>query len=471
MAGQIRSKNRRYNKMLSTFHPLLMAFPFRPRYLWCMNTTKRRLLLITLTLGVMVYVPAQSASTAGSLTVDDAVRIALDNNLSIRRNALELDKQARASSRSWNGLIPSLNVTGLLSHPTSLTDPVPAAMDVWTPGVQLSASLSLSAAIIENIKAARAGYEAGRLSYEQARLELETQVRKLFYQIILLDASKDLAARSLESAQARHQQSAALARAGQAAHLDELSARVDMENQKPALRNAEMTYLNAVDAFKTLLDIPVEEAVTLQGALDDALGGNAPDSNAAGMGTGSETLETAALLKSIETMEAQRNAARNGAYIPSLRLSWSGAPLYANDAWHDNSGSFSVSLGINLDNFLPWSQAKTQIDDLNNSISAARLQLDETRRNQESRIVQHRRAIDKSRETIAALKLNVELAQSAYALYEDAYRKGAADYQRLRDAADSLLQAQNQVQQEQYNLVAALLDMEKELNIPFGSLR
>jgi outer membrane protein TolC len=56
-------------------------------------------------------------------------------------------------------------------------------------------------------------------------------------------------------------------------------------------------------------------------------------------------------------------------------------------------------------------------------------------------------------------------------MYEQAYRNGAVDYQRLRDAGDSLLQAQNRVQQEQYNLIAAILDLEMELNVPFGSMR
>jgi outer membrane protein TolC len=68
------------------------------------------------------------------------------------------------------------------------------------------------------------------------------------------------------------------------------------------------------------------------------------------------------------------------------------------------------------------------------------------------------------------MKLNVELAQSTYQMYEDSFRRGAVDYQRLRSAGDSLEQAKNRLLQEQYNLVSALLDLEKELNIPFGTL-
>jgi outer membrane protein TolC len=406
-----------------------------------------------------------------SLDVNEAVRIALDNNLSLQRNALDLSGKQRAAARSWNVLIPSLSASALVNHPTSLTGAIPAAQDVWTPGFQASASLTLSAAAIENIKNARAGYEAGTLTFEQARQELELQVRKLFYQLLLLDANRALAVKSLESAQVRYEQSAALARAGQASHLDELSARVDWENQKPNLRNAETAYENAVDAFKVLLGIPGERSLTLNGTLDYEAGVDINETAQAAQTARHESLESAALLKSIETLEIQRRAARNGAYIPSLRLSWNSAPLYSNDTWQDNAGSFSVSLGISIDNFLPWSTVKTQIDDLNDRINTVWMQLTESRQNQESRIAQYRRTIEKSVETIEALKLNVDLARTTYELYEEAYQKGAADYQRLRDAGDSLLQAQNRVQQEQYNLIAAALDMEKELNIPFGTIQ
>jgi outer membrane protein TolC len=428
---------------------------------------KRLLFFFMLTAGGLVLASAQDSAAGQALALDvgEAVRVALDNNLGLQRNALELGGKRRTADRSWNSLIPALSASVAASHPAPVIGAITAEQDVWTPGVQLSASLTLSAAAFENIKKARADYEAGTLTFEQARQELELQVRKLFYQLILLDANRALAAKSLESARIRYEQSAALARAGQVSRLDELSAQVDWENQKPNLRNAETAYENAADSFKVLLGIPGNQPLTLNGTLDYA-GAVGTDGITRGV-----SFESATLLKSIEILELQRRAARNSAYVPSLRLSWNAAPLYRNDTWTDNAGSFSVSVGLNIDNLLPWSAARTQIDDLDTQIAAARIQLAESRQNQETRTAQSRRTIEKSVETIEALKLNVELAQTAYALYEDAYRKGAADYQQLRDAGDSLLLAQNRVQQEQYNLIAAILDMEKELNIPFGTIR
>ncbi|WP_461257029.1 ATP-binding protein [Treponema sp. R80B11-R83G3] len=201
---------------------------------------------------------AQNNQIVKELTIDDAVRIALEKNLTLQQTAIDLGGRKRASDRSWNSLIPSIGAGAMVSHPTSITDSLPQGQDSWTPGFQVSASLTLSVSIIDNIKKAKSDYEVGVIGYEQARQELEIQVRKLFYQIILLNANRELAALSLENAQARYEQSVSLARVGQATRLDEMSARVDMENKKPALRNAQTAYENVMDSFKALLGMPVK---------------------------------------------------------------------------------------------------------------------------------------------------------------------------------------------------------------------
>ena len=445
-----------------------MVFPYDCRYF--INMKMKYSFFAGLLLTALTGISAQTG--VQTLTVDEAVRIALEKSLSLRRNAIDVNGQKRAADRAWNSLIPSLSAGAAISHPSSVTGEIPAAQNVWTPGLSVSASLSLSVSTVDTIRQARADYEAGLLSYEQARVELELQVRKLFYRILYLDSSRELAAQSLESAQARYEQSAALARTGQASRLEEMSALVDMENQRPNVRNAETLYENALDSFRTLLDIPREQEIALNGTLHYE-GGGTPNETAGDWEIASgDSLAAAALQKTIRAFEAERRAARNGAYLPKLSLSWNSTPSYNIDGnqWNDN-GSFSVSLGFSLDNFLPWSPAKTRIDSLCDSIRSAEIQLGETIGNRESSIAQYRRTVGQTQETIAALSLNVELAQTTYAMYEEAYRNGAADYQQLRDAGDSLLPAQGRVREEQYNLISAILDLERELGVPFGSIR
>ena len=446
---------------------------------------KIKRLFITALLAANVFaVYAQNTGNVQVLTVETAVQIAMNNNLSLRRTAIDLGTRKRTSDRSWNSLLPTLGVSAMVSHPTSIAgeilpkqtmspDGKPQDRQVWTPGFSINAGFTFSAAVIENIKKAQIDYETGLITYEAAKQELELSVRKLFYQILLLDANRELAAQNFQSAQARHEQAAAQSRVGQSPRLDELSARVDMENLRPAIVNAGILYENALDSFKMILGIPAETAIMLEGDLtvsDGFTGEFAGNISGSEAKTG-ESLEVTRLLQSIRAMEAQRNSVRNSAYIPSLRLSWTSTPLYnlQHNYWND-SGSFSISLGFNIDNFLPWSNAKTQIDTLNDNIRAAEIQLAETMRNRDNRISQNTRTVERILESIEAMKLNVELAQSTYEMIEDAYRRGASDYQRLRNAGDSLAQAQNRLLQEQYNLVSALLDLEKELNIPFGSL-
>jgi outer membrane protein TolC len=446
-----------------------MAFPSDRRY--SLVTKMKNIFFCGLLIAVLNGVGAQNISGGGSgelvLTVEESVRIALDNNLSLTRNAIDLGGKQRAADRSWNTLIPTITTAAVAGHPTSVTGEIPPVQDIWIPGFQVSATLNLSVSTIDNIKKARSDYEAGILTYELAKQRLELQVRKLFYQLILMESGRELAERSFESAQARYEQIAALVKAGQAARLDEMTARVDMENKRPNVRNASTQYENALDSFKTLLGLPRDQAVALSGTLhygDSGITGETPHS---------ESLEAAVLQKSITSLEAQRNAARNGAYVPVISLSWKSTPLYneKSDKWNDSEGSFTIGLGFSLDNFLPWSAARTRIDSLNDSIRSAEIQLGETLRDRESRIAQYRRTIKQTEENIAALRFNVELAQTTYALYEEAYHSGAADYQRLRDADDSLLLAQNRVQQEQYNLISAILDLERELNVPFGTIK
>ena len=421
---------------------------------------------------------AQEVGALQVLTIDAAVQLAMENNLGLKRSAIDLGTRKRLADRSWNSLLPTVGVGAMVSHPTSITGEIvprqtmgPHGLqdrDVWTPGLSLSAGLNLSTSVIENIRKAQADYEAGLLSYEAVQQELELAVRKLFYQILLLDANRKLTIQNFESAQSRYEQTVALVRAGQAPRLDELSARVDMENMRPIVISAEIFYENALDSFKTILGIPAETAIKLDGDLSIGITRDffsaRTDSN--------ESLEVSRLLASIRSMEAQRNSVRNSAYIPTLRLAWNSMPLFnrQHQYWNDSNGAFTISLGFNVDNFLPWSNAKTQIDTLNDNIRATEVLLDETVRNRENRISQHMRTVERILESMEAIKLNVELAQSTYEMVEDAYRRGAADYQRLRAAGDGLEQANNRLLQEQFNLVAALLDLEKELNIPFGTL-
>jgi outer membrane protein TolC len=413
----------------------------------------------------VVNAQAVESGTAFSGTVlsaNRAVEIALENNLSLQRSRLEIAGAKQRADNGWNSLLPSLGLSGSVGRATSVTDPVPAGQDSWVPGISFSASLQLSPVIVTNIQQAKKEYEMGLVSYETARQELEFQIRKLFYQILLLQSNVALMDQNAATARARHEQTLTLSRIGQASRLDELSAKVDLQTQASNLRSAEVQYANAIDTLRQILMIPPEETIALQGSLENAGPGLPSDPLR-------ENSSIISLRRSLELLEVQLKSAKNQAYTPTLSLSWNTSPMYSNKAWMDN-GQFAIALSFNLDNLLPWSPAREQIAALNDSIANQQSVLQETLLNSRNSVEFLRRNIAQSLENIETLRLNILLAEETYKMHEESYQRGAADLQSLRSAQDSLSLAQNRLLEEQYNLALSVLELEKEANIPFGSL-
>jgi outer membrane protein TolC len=403
-----------------------------------------------------------------TLDIESAVQIALEKNLSLERSRMETVSAKRKHDRAWNSFIPSLGAGVLASHPTSITGPLSPDTDVWTPGFSLSASLQLSPSIIANIKQTKENYEVGLLNYAVARQELEFQVRRLYYQILLLRANTELMQQNMASAQSRYEQIRTLQRTGQVSNLDELSARLDVQTQQTSVQNTMTAYENALDSLKHLLMISPEESLVLRGSLQ-ALSIVEEDAKTE---IPEEPLTVSVLRKNINTLEVQRGGLRISSYAPSLNFSWNASPLYSDKTndWLDTRGQFSVTLSMKLDNFFPWSPAKEQIDSLGDAITRQQSLLQENILNHQNTIRTLRRNITRSAQTIETLRLNVTLAEETRRMYEETYQRGAVDIQSVYSARDKVLLAENQLLSEQYNLAAAILELEKELAVPFGTI-
>jgi outer membrane protein TolC len=173
----------------------------------------------------------------------------------------------------------------------------------------------------------------------------------------------------------------------------------------------------------------------------------------------------------LEATNASRKAVRDNALLPYLSLSYSAAPTYSSalDDWYD-AGSFSAVLGLKLDGFVPFSSTQETLDQYDDSVRTIAVQIEEAKQSQQTTVRQLKRSIEKSFTSLEALKLNVELAAKSYELHQEAYAKGASDLQSLIASRDTLDEARLSVMQEQYTLANAILELENELNLPFGTI-
>ena len=149
---------------------------------------KRTILTLLLLLGTF------AARAQLRLTLDDALRLALSENPTIRMAEMEVERYDYVKRQTWGALLPQVSVSGQLNHNfivqqmskgfslgndpyTTVSGAVDASLPLFAP--QVYRMLRLNAAQMASaVEAARA-----------SRIDLVAEVKKAFYNILLAEQS------------------------------------------------------------------------------------------------------------------------------------------------------------------------------------------------------------------------------------------------------------------------------------------
>lgn len=416
-------------------------------------------------------VPAVSENNASSseklvLTVEDAVKIASENNISIKRSKLDLDKLEAADKFSWSSISPSLSASG--SYSTSFEENRDSL------SLSGTATLGLSTNLYSTMRAAKLNYENGLLTYDQAVRSIELSVRKTFYGLLYEKENIELQKRGLETSRIQYETNQEKFRNGTISELDVMTSRVNYETKKPVVESAEITYENDLASFKQILGIEQKTEITLSGSLDDVLNlksisfDDLPEVN-------KPAPDVQAAEYALEIAKNTLLASRFSAYGPSLSASFnygltnSYSLSEQEKAWED-SKSLSVSVNIPLDGYLPWSAGAVSVKSNKKSVEAAELNLENTRTSVQVQTDNYIRRINQGISQLESLIESEKLAEQAYNMSQTAYNYGRTDILSLQDYSDSLLSARVNVRQQAYSLLSSVLDLESLLGLPFGTL-
>lgn len=394
------------------------------------------------------------AGAQETLSLELAVTTALENNESLARSRIDLEAAERAVGVSWNGLVPGLSLGAGTSRPND---------GVESTYGRAQASLTLSSGLLSAGKQAKLAYETALLTYGTAERDLELSVRKAYYSLGLSRKNITLIEQSIASAQKSYDQAEAKRKAGLAPELDALSALVTLEQLKPTLESAKLSYDDALDSFRVLLGMDGDAGVDI--AITDEADIKAID--VAGITAVSPSVS--ALEKQLAEARVTLSAARSAVYSPSLSLSASYQPTYAMEDWSD-AGSLSASVSFSLDDLMPWSSARSAAATAQDAVDKLESQLASARKSAAMEVSSLVKKIAQSRSALESMRLNETLADKTYRLTEEAYRFGTKDILSLQSARDSLAQARLDVSEEAYTLRAAVLDLEYALGVPFGTL-
>ena len=424
-----------------------------------------------------------------SIRLDEAVRLAFQNNVQLSSMAIDLRMKKAEKDHAWNVFLPNVQTTGTMARTNikevsttipSVSPPGFATIttkldekDKWKVMGGLNISLNLNVALFEGLKATRQSYEAGLLSYEAARRDTEQNVKKAFYGLLLQEGSLAISKEKLASAQKRKTQMEANFKNGLVSELQYLQVQLALETQKPAIMEAELLLAQQKELFAFLLGLPLGTEIVLVGEIAPHIQEfNADELIAEYLG---RSFELAQLDKNKELMETQLRATLLQTYTPTIVLSQTFNPAlgkidddwFKKDNWADTSGAFSLTIAFNLTNLLPFSGMGQNIKKTRDTIEKLELSKKQALHMSEIDIRNIIQRLEKTRAAIEVMKLNEEIARKALRLSEEAYNAGLLEYLDLKDAETSLLQAELGVLSEKFNYSIGLLDLEKAIGISF----
>ena len=399
------------------------------------------------------------------LTVDDAVMLAADNNISLQRQKISVDLSKKRSDFSWNSVSPSIRASGSYSLPFDNTDK-------WTMGASVSLSMNLTPSLYTSIRGAKMNYEQGILNYEAAVRTVELNVRKLFYNLLYTKEYLNLLQRNMDTAKQRYNLNKDKYNRGQLSELDLFSSQYNYESMIPTFESAQISYDNSIASFKQTLGIAQNVEIELSGNLEDY------------DFIEEITIDTAIdEIPSVKAIQAQIDSAKNQllatrftAWGPSISLSYSygknSLPIMGigDRSWSTTGNALGVSVSIPLDGYLPWSTGALSVAAQKATLKDLQLQLENQKTTAEISIQNSAKSIMQAQSQLDLRIKNVELAQKTYDMTLNAYNHGSRDLLTLQNAADSLMSAKINLMQQKFTLISAVLDLENTLGIPFGTL-
>lgn len=395
------------------------------------------------------------------LTVDDAVILAADNNISLQRQRISLNTLEKKKDTSWNGISPSLSASGNMSIPFEENSKMSYS-------ISASASLNFTPSLFTAIKTAKLNYENGVTSYENAVRTVELNVRKVFCNLLYTKENIQLQERKLETAKSLYESNLAKYNRGQLSELDLLNSQYNYESTIPTLQSLQINYDNSIATFKQTLGLNQSEEIELVGNIEDFLNIGKIEINK----NIEEVPAVKTILANMELAKTQLLSTRFSAWGPSLSASYSYGQSgnFESSDLRTTGNALSLSLRIPLDGFLPWSNGALSIANQKANLQDLELQLKEKKESTELEIQNSIKKIEQAQAQLNVLENNVELAQKRYNMTLTAYNHGSKDLLTLQNASDALMTARINLSSQKITIFSAILDLENILGVPFGTL-
>ncbi len=427
--------------------------------------------LVVILTSLFTWVPVLAQRT---LTLEECLRIGIENNLSLAGSRNELRKAKHLLSENRAKLLPQINaVAGFndnFNPPVSVTDGSAYGNPYnVTKTLQYNASAGLqlqmplyNQTVYTAIDIARTMNELNRLSYEKAREDLVLQISKMYYlgqntveQLALIQENRVRLQELRDITQAFFDN-------GMAMEVDVKRVNINLENLQVQYDNAKSMLVQQLNLLKYVMDYPAEEEIALTPVNPEQV------ESVSLTGLRSDLYELQLLESQKKLTGQQKDLIRQG-YLPSLSLtgSWMYS-AYTDKARHwfhsGPSNHWYPSSGLGLTLRVPIFDGldkrarirKAQIDEEN-----ARLNYENMRKNMETQYLNATNDLMNNQRNFQKQKDNYLLAEEVYQVTTDRYREGIASMTEVLQDEMRMSEAQNNYLSAHYNYQVANLTLLK----------
>ncbi len=221
------------------------------------------------------------AQTPRAITLSEALTVAAQNNLGLKIAAFET-QVARAQLAQAEGLRSGTVVlTGSYTRinertgstisipamppaipvPITITIP-PPSVDLYSVALTYQLPLITSGRIESQIALAQANLKGAEAALERAKQQLVFDVRQAYFQLLLAQASVDVAQRTVAAAEENLRLARARVAAGVSPRFDEIQAEVNSANARQGLIRSRNAQSLAVHALNAVVNLPLDTPLT-----------------------------------------------------------------------------------------------------------------------------------------------------------------------------------------------------------------
>jgi len=440
------------------------------------------------------------------LTLDQAIRIALSENIAVRVADKDIERAEYARKGSYASLFPQVDGSGSYSRTikkqvmymdfdmgsfggfgggdtegTEGLDTQTAGSDsksgggievgrwnTFSAGVQASMPL-VNAQLWKSIKISGQDVELAVERARSSRLETVTQVKQAFYGVLLAKEAFNVYKEVYENALDNFQQTEKKYNADKASELEYQRAKSTVQNAIPNVYDAENSVVLGLWQLKAVMGIDLDEDIDVAGSLMDYSTTMFREIHE----NDDVTLENNSSLRQLAIQaEELANTVKMQQYasLPSLALTFSySLNAMTNDfVFREYNWSPYSAAGLSLSiPIFAGGRRSNAVKQARNQHEQLLLQTENTERQLKVAIRQYLNQMETAMKNFDAAGSGVETARKAYDIAAKSYNLGRSTITELNDAQLALTQAQLAQSQSVYNFVTAKAGLEQTLGNDF----